>query len=282
MCYISTCICTTLLWVEFYDRSHFTYLQELCPTCGDDYHSETETESEIESETRAFFSEEDVEIVSYCSPHIQISSHHETYDLSEIQSIFQDYAADHTENQTEISNLCEGQLYFALTNFSSGEAASENKPAESEFRTVNLMANWVATNVCIGAFVNQQDCSIQIGIVELVHKDEAALFYDDPELPGVLQVEKNLVYVSNSHYVLNPLVYPPGDTPFINTQWSHADFLTPSQTPSYVVLLARMQENLTLTCNYTPPSFTTNQHFSHLNHAEYLVNKTTLIIDLIS
>ena len=130
--------------------------------------------------------------------------------------------------------------------------------------------------VCMQAFDNQVQCDIDYGIVELVRRDEAILFYDDtpPDSVGLFLKEKKL-YHDEVGYTIN---HVGSDTPqnmsFLNVEHAHANFTTPCTSTSYIVLAVHVPERVSFKKNYDAGGTI----YSRLNHVEYLIEKYALIV----
>lgn len=232
-----------------------------------------------------------VEVPEYCSPvlHVQPNG---TYDYH-IRDLYQAYIHNYTSQQQRTEELCDGELSFGLstpTRFSeeeedlySTEVCSDSSDLTTCALRRFLVTNWVVAKVCIQP-LQETDCAITIGIVELVKTNKAVLFYEQGAQyhPGVMLLESNL-YRSTLGYVLNSVQAPlENQQPFLNLSPAHASFVTPCTYNSSLILLAQIPELRNLTCNYqveigthAPP-----MNYSSLNHTEFLIEKIVLIVSL--
>ena len=233
----------------------------------------------------------EVEVPEYCSPvlHVQPNG---TYDYH-IRDLYQAYIHNYTSQQQRTEELCDGELSFGLstpTRFSEEEEdlySTDVCSDESDLTTCALrrflVTNWVVARVCIQP-LQETDCAITIGIVELVKTNKAVLFYEQGAqyYPGVMLLERNL-YQSTLGYVLNSVQAPlENQLPFLNLSPAHASFVTPYTYNSSLILLAQIPELRNLTCNYQVPTGTQAppMNYSSLNHTEFLIEKIVLIVSL--
>lgn len=233
----------------------------------------------------------EVEVPEYCSPvlHVQPNG---TYDYH-IRDLYQAYIHNYTSQQQRTEELCDGELSFGLstpTRFSEEEEDLYSTDVCSDSSDLTtcalrrfLVTNWVVARVCIQP-LQETDCAITIGIVELVKTNKAVLFYEQGAqyYPGVMLLERNL-YQSTLGYVLNSVQAPlENQLPFLNLSPAHASFVTPYTYNSSLILLAQIPELRNLTCNYQVPTGThaPPMNYSSLNHTEFLIEKIVLIVSL--
>ena len=232
----------------------------------------------------------EVEVPEYCSPvlHVQPNG---TYDYH-IRDLYQAYIHNYTSQQQRTEELCDGELSFGLstpTRFSeeedlySTDVCSDSSDLTTCALRRFLVTNWVVARVCIQP-LQETDCAITIGIVELVKTNKAVLFYEQGAqyYPGVMLLERNL-YQSTLGYVLNSVQAPlENQLPFLNLSPAHASFVTPYTYNSSLILLAQIPELRNLTCNYQVPTGThaPPMNYSSLNHTEFLIEKIVLIVSL--
>ena len=233
----------------------------------------------------------EVEVPEYCSPvlHVQPNG---TYDYH-IRDLYQAYIHNYTSEQQQTEELCDGELSFGLstpTRFSEEEEDLYSTDVCSDSSDLTtcalrrfLVTNWVVARVCIQP-LQETDCAITIGIVELVKTNKAVLFYEQGAqyYPGIMLLERNL-YQSTLGYVLNSVQAPlENQLPFLNLSPAHASFVTPYTYNSSLILLAQIPELRNLTCNYQVPTGThaPPMNYSSLNHTEFLIEKIVLIVSL--
>ena len=234
----------------------------------------------------------EIEVPEYCSPvlHVQPNG---TYDYH-IRDLYQAYIHNYTSQQQRTEELCDGELSFGLstpTRFSeeeeedlySTDVCSDSSDLTTCALRRFLVTNWVVARVCIQP-LQETDCAITIGIVELVKTNKAVLFYEQGAqyYPGVMLLESNL-YQSTLGYVLNSVQAPlENQLPFLNLSPAHASFVTPYTYNSSLILLAQIPELRNLTCNYQVPTGThaLPMNYSSLNHTEFLIEKIVLIVSL--
>ena len=204
-------------------------------------------------------------IADSCSPQMKIQPNG-TYFQQNITAIYDAHVTQHSQTQTNTEQWCQGKLSFGLLN-----ASTYGEDVEEGGRLLPLFADLAVASLCIQAFDNQGDCSIVIGLVELVSKEEALFIYNTRPEGSLMMKNSKLIQPGGYAYLLN---LPLTNMPFMKLPYAYSTFETPDSSNSVMTLLASTWESINLTCNID------NWDANGLNHSEYLVEKVMLVVPI--
>lgn len=235
----------------------------------------TETKTETESETTSdsnIPAETQTRVTTppLCDPEINIRPNGTYYDDT---TIYKHYNTRYTPTQQKTEAWQAGNLSVMIANTSASVVPT----------TPILVTDYIVAESYMKPLDDALDhCSIQIGIVELVRRNEQLLLYENPPegYTGLLLKAGNLYPPINPlHYVICTGEYSFHMTaPFVNMprNYSHGRFETPCDYNSYMILLSQVQEKINFTCNYTA----SDAEFRNLNHTELLIDKYILLVSI--
>ena len=253
-------------WVLLPDDRYISLSKETCNAAEDCPATKTESEATPSRNTAGT----KASITQLCNPEINIRPNGTYYDDTDI---YRHYNTLYTPKQQRAGGWYLGNLSFMVTNTSAPVVPS----------TPILVSNLVVAESYMKPLEEEMDnCSIQIGIVELVKRNEQLLLYEHPpnNSVGVLVKEGNLYPPANPyHYVISTGEYSLNmTTPFVNMprNYSHATFETPCNYTSYLITLSQVQEKINFTCNYTADGTA----YHDLNHTELLIEKYILLVPI--
>ncbi len=208
-----------------------------------------------------------------CSPKSKVEPNG-TYSGLEMQNIYDDNYGSYTHEQTETANWCNGKISFGLVN-----NTHRNKMKEGVWERGDvggqlfLVENLISAHVCFEELDYQPDCSIEVGIVELVSREEVLLFFKSRPAGGLFVRNVGL---QNADYMINT-VSPHASSPFVNEVVARATFYTPSPTTSSMMLLSKTPEYIDHTCSL---KISDHDTATLLNRTEYLLEKVFLIVPI--